>query len=185
MKKILMTMVAAFAAVSMNAQVYVGGELGFTSSKVNGGDSKTSFKILPEIGYNLDETMSLGIVLGYEQGNATESFEAYAVNDKAKSFIINPYLRYNVLKAGNVTFFGDLSVLYKNQDEDRGYKVNTFGVGLKPGIAVALSDKFSFVSHIGFLGWQQSKADSDGAKASSSIGLDLKNNLTFGLYYNF
>ena len=184
MKKILMTMVAAFAAVSMNAQVYVGGELGFTSSKVNGGDSKTSFKILPEIGYNLDDAMSIGIVLGYEQGNATQSFETYAVNDKAKSFIINPYLRYNVVKAGNVSFFGDLSVLYKNYNND-GAKANTFGVGLKPGIAVALSDKFSFVSHIGFLGWQQTKPDADGAKASSSIGLDLKNNLTFGLYYNF
>ena len=31
MKKILMTMVAAFAAVSMNAQVYVGGSLGLAS----------------------------------------------------------------------------------------------------------------------------------------------------------
>ncbi len=31
MKKILMTMVAALAAVSMNAQVYLGGGIGFRS----------------------------------------------------------------------------------------------------------------------------------------------------------
>ena len=184
MKKFLMTIAAAFVAVSMSAQVYVGGEVGFSNSKLGGGDSKTSFKFLPEIGYNLDESMSLGIVLGYEQGNVTGSFETYSVNDKVKSFIINPYLRYNVVKAGSVTFFGDVSVLYKHNDND-GAKNNTFGVGLKPGVAVALNDKFSFVSHIGFLGYQQNKVDVDGAKASSSFGLDLTNNLTFGLYYNF
>ena len=53
MKKILMTMVAAFAAVSMNAQYYVGGEIGFASSKaaVAGAETQTSFKIMPEFGY--------------------------------------------------------------------------------------------------------------------------------------
>ena len=45
MKKILMTMVAAFAAVSMQAQVYVGGSFAIEawSSQKNAGD------ILPEL----------------------------------------------------------------------------------------------------------------------------------------
>ena len=202
MKKILMTMVAAFAAVSMNAQYYVGGEIGFASSKaaVAGAETQTSFKIMPEFGYVLDETMSVGIMLGYEQGDAAGAFNTSAksfaigegiqgVNDKATSYVINPYLRYNMMKFGNVSLFGDASVLYRHSERDLGVlgkdKYNEFGIGVKPGIAVALNDKISFVSHLGFLGYVQGKQDVDGAEAASAFGFDFANNLTFGLYYNF
>ena len=55
MKKILMTMVAAVIAVSASAQVYVGGNFGVASSKVKGGESVTTYAVLPEIGYNLNK----------------------------------------------------------------------------------------------------------------------------------
>lgn len=48
MKKILLTFVAAFVAVSVSAQLYVGGSLGLASTKIGEGDAKTTYKILPK-----------------------------------------------------------------------------------------------------------------------------------------
>lgn len=182
-----MTIAAAFAAVSMNAQVYVGGSLGFASYD-NGAESKTSFKFMPEIGFSLDEDLAIGVSFGYEQGNVNSAIvSTLGSNDAPKSFTVAPYLRYNVVKFGPVTLFGDAQFAYtniNNKDND-GLKYNKFGIGILPGVAVNLTKELSFVSHIGYLGYNQIKSDADGAKAHSSVGLNLTNGLSFGLYYNF
>ena len=113
MKKFLMTIAAAFVAVSMNAQVYVGGSLNFSamsSQKLAGDQSETVFKILPEIGYNLNEEWAIGTVIGYENNkwegvadaNSTAHFGNFiAGNTNSESaFTFNPYVRYTFLKAG-------------------------------------------------------------------------------------
>ena len=187
MKKFLMTIVAAFAAVSMNAQVYVGGGIGFASYD-NGSESKTSFKLMPEIGYTLDEDMAVGISFGYEQGSVSSAINSeYGSSDAPKTFSIAPYLRYNLVKFGPVTLFGDAQLSFANIDNKDidGKKYNKFGLGVLPGLAVNLTKELSFVSHFGYLGYNQIKSDADGAKAQSSVGLNLTNGLSFGLYYNF
>ena len=91
MKKILMTMVAVFAAVSMQAQVYVGGSFAIEawSSQKNAGDrSETAFKIMPEIGYNLNDQWAIGTVIGYQN----DKFNG--INGLSESaFSIAPYAR--------------------------------------------------------------------------------------------
>ena len=49
MKKILMTLVAAFAAVSMNAQtnMYIGGSLGYSTTSHDGSTLNTKFSFIP------------------------------------------------------------------------------------------------------------------------------------------
>lgn len=183
MKKIMMTMAAAMVAVAMNAQVYVGGSLGFASYD-NGNKTQTAFKFLPEIGYNFDENMAVGITLGYTQGSTDAAWLLNDPSEDVKTFSVAPYLRYTFAKTGKVSFFADGRFEYAHIDND-GAKANAFGVGIVPGISVALTDNLSFVSHIGFLGYQQAKADVDGAKAVSTFGLDIDNGLSFGLYYNF
>lgn len=64
MKKILMTLAVAFVAVAANAQVYVGGSLGVASSEILGGDDVTTYQVLPEIGYNINNNWAIGTVLG-------------------------------------------------------------------------------------------------------------------------
>lgn len=187
MKKFLMTIAAVFAAVNMNAQFYVGGELGFASYD-NGNDSKTSFSFMPEFGYALDEDMSVGVSLGYSQGYVNNAiWSDLGSTDAPKAFTIAPYLRYNLTKFGPVTVFADGELSYSNIDNKDidGQKYNAFGIGILPGIAVSLTPELSFVSHLGYLGYNQIKSDADGAKARSSVGLNLTNGLSFGLYYNF
>ncbi len=184
MKKIMMTLAAIAVAATMNAQVYVGGGVGFATSS-NDGNTDTSFKIIPEIGYNLDDNFAVGIAFGYAQNKSTKKVAGVETSVTDKIFEINPYLRYTFLKLDKVNVFVDGGLTYVHND-NAGTKTNTFGIGLKPGVAVNLNEKLSFVTHFGWLGYTNSKVDVDGAKATNTFGLDLDgNNLTFGLYYNF
>ena len=96
MKKIVLTMVAALAAVSMNAQVYIGGSVAieaWSSQKLAGDKSETAFKIMPEIGYNLSDEWAIGTVIGYQ----SDKFNG--VNGVSESaFSIAPYARYTFYK---------------------------------------------------------------------------------------
>ena len=180
MKKIFMTLVAAFAAMSMNAQVYIGGSFAFdawSGQKYAAGhpdQSETVFKLLPEIGYTLNEEWAIGTVIGYESNKWNGSSES--------AFTFNPYARYTFSDLGKVKLFVDGGV-----DFTSGSKADytDLGVGFKPGLAVSLTDNLSFVSHVGFIGWQQHNPDGDDNN-TSKFGIDLSGaNLTFGLYYNF
>lgn len=180
MKKIVMTLAAAFVATAMSAQVYVGGSLGINawSSQKNAGDrSETTFKIMPEIGYNINDAWAVGTVIGYES-DKWQGVEGVSEN----AFVIAPYARYTFAKCGKVSFFVDGGLDFTTASKADWTE---FAVGLKPGLAVALSDKVSFVSHVGFFGYNQWNPEGDNNNISK-FGLDLDgNNLTFGLYLNF
>lgn len=180
MKKLFSLIAVAFVAMSVNAQVYVGGSLGIDawSSQKNAGDrSETTFTILPEVGYNLNDEWAVGTVIGYV------SDKWVGVNGISESaFTFNPYARYTYLKAGKVSLFVDGGVDFTTASKADW---NELAIGLKPGLAVSLSDNISFVSHLGFIGYDVLNPDGDDNN-TSKFGLDLDgNNLTFGLYFNF
>ena len=176
MKKIFMTLAAVCVAATMNAQGYIGGGIGLQSTS-HDGNTNTTIKLMPEVGYNLNDSWALGIALGYG--------EVKAGDDKDKVFTVNPYARYTFAKFDKVNLFVDGGIGYLNTKYNT-YKNNTFEIGVKPGVAVNLNDKLSFVAHAGFLGWSTSKADYDGAKAFNTFGFDLDgSDLSFGFYYNF
>ena len=96
-------------------------------------------------------------------------------------FTVAPYGRYTFVHSKYVNVFIDLGLGFASYT-DMGTQ---FDLGVTPGVAVNLSDKLSFVSHIGFAGFKTFSPKGDG-KSSSKFGLDVnQNNLTFGLYYNF
>src|SRR5574344_673462 len=119
MKKLLLVVVAMFAVANLNAQVYVGGTVGLTHSKVSDGDASakgTSYKIVPEIGYRLSDKIAIGASLGYMKGAAAlGSFDASDFTQLAKtiagvglnvasdfdnnlkSYRFAPYVRYTAL----------------------------------------------------------------------------------------
>jgi hypothetical protein len=180
MKKILMTMVAVFAAMNMNAQVYVGGSVGFGSAKAGSGDSESTYKIVPEIGYNLNSEWAIGVALGYQKG--TCNFGEFDFNPgKTEVFMVSPYARYTALNSKMVKVFFDGGVGFASY-KDLG---SAFQVGLRPGIALKASDKISLVAHVGFVGFETFSPKGDG-DSSNAFGLNLDgNNIMFGVYYNF
>ena len=179
MKKIVLTMVAAFAAMSMNAQVYVGGSFAFeawSSQKMAGDKSETVFKLMPEIGYNLSDELAIGTVIGYQ------SDKFYGIRGSESAFTINPYARYTFANMGTVKLFVDGGVDFTSASKADWTEL---GIGFKPGLAISMTDNLSFVSHVGFIGYDLYNPDGDDNNISH-FGIDLSGvNLTFGLYYNF
>lgn len=184
MKKLFaMAIVALASAFGAQAEnLYVGGEVGF----MHDGDKNTNaLSILPEIGYNLNSHWAVGTTIGWQ-------YTHFCGRDLSTNlFRFNPYARYTFFRSSNnlVNLFVDGTVgvglgwtSYKDDDTDAAC---VWEIGLKPGIAINLTDKFSIVAHVGMLGYQ---GVNDAAKPAyhSKGGLDLSgNNLSFGFYYNF
>ena len=182
MKKILMTFAVAFVSIAASAQVYVGGSVGIASSKERGGDNVTTYQVLPEIGYNINKDVAIGTIVGWGKGNPVN------IEGETRNYLtVAPYARFNVVRTKYVDAFidGGFGYTHYNHAHAVTSSVDAWSVGLKPGIAVNLNKKVSFVAHVGFAGWKSKKYD--GASKDSHVwGVNLDgNNINFGVYYNF
>lgn len=175
MKKIIMMAVMAVAAVSANAQVWVGGSLGFNNSKDDGAESSvTQFEIKPEVGYSLNENWDVALGIGYSFNNKSVS---------TNTFEINPYVRYKFVKAGNFYAFCDGGLAYKTEHPQGAEEnKNVFSVGFNPGIGYDLTEKVFLVAHIGDLSYAH---DWQGDAKKNTFNLSLTNNISFGAYVKF
>lgn len=184
MKKFLFTLAAAVITLTASAQVYLGGEVGLWRDYDG---NETTFKILPEVGYNLSDKWAIGTVIGYSYGYEN-SLHKNLTEITTNAFVVTPYARYTYATLGPVNLFLDGGfgfATYKTETAGKdGDAQNAWEIGIKPGVAVNLTEKLSFVSHVGFLGWR----DQDEAEVfgDNGVGFDLSGNtITFGLYYNF
>ena len=205
MKKLFVLISAALfvCSFSANAQFYAGGSLGFTSSSlsVEGSDgsySGASIRVTPEVGYQLSDNLSVGVLFGYANGLAAfgsiSPNEAYKtivnigsaalnivkdpVDYKANILFFNPYVRYNLIESGDFTFgieagasYGLADVVLKADDPadpDTDIKLSLIEIAAKPVITYAISDNIRLISRLGAAGYQ-----SIGAKAGAK-GEDLK-----------
>jgi len=185
MKKLFVLAVLSFIAVCASAQdVFVGGSIGAWR---DGSSKTTSLTLAPEIGYNLDSNWSIGTTIGYNYIHASEI--------DTHLFTVTPYARYSYFKSGILNLFVDGGVgigagktKYDGESSDTAV---TYEIGFKPGLALNVTDNFSLVAHVGFLGYRGANdAAADGLEAAGvsakSWGLDLSGyNLSFGLYYTF
>ncbi|MBR4296915.1 MAG: porin family protein [Bacteroidaceae bacterium] len=175
MKKIFASLVVLLVSVAMNAQVYVGGGIGFSNVENTANNSKvTSYVIQPEIGYKLDDKWSIGTNIDFE----------YAKEDtyKATSFAVGPYVRYNAFKVGAVTFFADASAEIATLKVDGGDSYSGWAVGIQPGVSVNVTDKLMFVAHTGGIGYFDTEDINNlkGFDANFSTG-----DLSFSLLWSF
>lgn len=184
MKKILMVAAAAMVSLSMSAQVYVGGSLGMTTSKLDMGHdndaSGTSFTIAPEVGYNLNSEWAVGVSVTYSKGlasmgnisaNDLHGLFSTAVSAAAdlssgddfdaslSGFTVAPYARYTYLRSGILELFVDGMFGYSSLKADTGNdpKLNVFEVCARPGFAVRLGENFRLLGKIGYVGFQSLK----------------------------
>lgn len=178
MKKFLVMAFMAVMALGASAQVYLGGSIGYAHKTIDVEDEGETFEvksdaftIAPEIGYNLSEKWAVGAGLEYTW-----------LKDAYNHFSIHPYARYTYFRTDNnlVQLFVDGGFNIGYMKPDGGDSECTWGIGFEPGIALNLTEKFSLVAHVGFLGYKDEKA------AGKTYGLNLDgNDLSFGFYYNF
>lgn len=195
MKKIMMMAALMFATVAASAQVYVGGGIGFGTSKEAHAegtdvDSRNTFYITPEIGYNLSDDFAVGIGLGYNYSKKGDR--------KTNGFSIEPYARWTFAKWERVSLFLDGGIGY-GFDKDKTttdlgngktvsveQKTSQFYIGIRPGLKVNLTNQFALITKVGWFGWTCTMPDGDNMKNGSDFGLNLNGeNLSFGLQYTF
>lgn len=178
MKKLFLTLIAAVISLTASAQFYGGGEVGLWR---NYDANETNFSLAPEIGYKLSDKWALGLQFEYAH--------MYEDGLKANGVAIAPYLRYGFAKLGIVTFFVDGgfgfgTVKVKDYDDS----ANSWEIGFKPGLKVAVSKRLDFVAHMGFLGYRDSNDTAAGHNIFGDDGVGFKlssRDLSFGLLCNF
>ena len=169
MKKFFMILASTVMAMSVNAQVYVGGGIGVSTTGGDNTDDVTSYKFVPEIGYTFDEDWAAGVAFGWEGSN----------EGGAKTFSVAPY----VINGKVVNVFLDGSVEFGHK-YNAGFDDDFFGVGLKPGVAFKVNEKISVVTHIGFIGYEHWK-NKPSKNSVNSWGVDVDGrNIILGIYYN-
>lgn len=169
MKKLFFTLALALSIMTINAQdvghFWVGGNLGFVSSKTKDTDgSQTSYKVLPEFGYVLNENIGVGLQVGYThtEGNqdifSSATYVPYSIDYNA--YTIAPFVRYTFLKGSIGGLYVDGGVSYTSgKDKTNDLKSNILEIGFRPGIAISVSDNVSITGKFGFLGYQNRKDD--------------------------
>lgn len=189
MKKVFLTLAVAFMAMAANAQVWMGGSFGFTSTKADKDATPAyNYSIAPEVGFSIAPKFDLAIGLKYagEKGEG-KIFDLIGAEYSISKFSVQPYLRYKAISCGKVGFFIDGGFEYGyeaskaklgiiEQDGNSSY----FMVGLKPGVSFAASDNITFAARIGSLGYYSQK---DGEKR---WGVNVDNSaFSFGVWWTF
>ena len=211
----LFAMLACITTAS--AQFTVGGSFGFTSTTIDSGGSDqsgSSFKIVPDFGYRIDDKLTVGVQLGYSSGLAafgsltvtdiksalSTMVGAYAdiSNDEMKlnSFTISPYLRYNAIQFGRAELFLEAYIGYNSIKTDSSPEINdeyggdelsfnAFELGVRPGVAFHVSEKLDLLCKLGALGFMSAKEkESDISISRFGVNADTYN-LMLGINFNF
>lgn len=179
MKKFLLIAVTAFAALSASAtDWYAGGQVTFGRTTESLSNTKsTQVTILPELGYNISDRISIGSSLGINYRKTG--------GEEKTVFQVNPYIRYAYFKYDRIDLFVDGGVDLGMGRADGDFAIQ-YGIGLRPGVTFHINDKFSLVAHVGFLGYQSGNNPAKHNGAPENWGIDLStNNILFGFYYNF
>lgn len=175
MKKLFFTLaimlgLATTVSAQEVGQIWVGGSVGFNSTKVGDADRVSSYRIIPEIGYVFAENLGVGIKLGYAHNKYAAGFNSVIAAKDA--FTVNPFVRYSFLKGsiGGLFIDGGAAYTYGKEDGDDAAKLNAWEVGFRPGVAIQVSEKITLTGKFGFLGYQHAKV---GDRKANDFGFDF------------
>ncbi len=148
MKKLLIVLALVSAWVGVQAQVYLGGTIGFDVVNVHGdapSTTQTTFGIAPEVGYNFNDMWAIGAQIGF----GVASTDGISVT----TYKIMPYVRNTFARAGIVDFFGELGLGYAHQSST-GIGVSGFVSAIRPGMAINFSKKFAVIARTDLLRYE-------------------------------
>lgn len=187
MKKVFLTLSLVAAAFFCQAQLFIGGDLGFgiAGGNVTGKQGSfsetvnlpktTTFEIVPTIGFMFNESVGIGLDFGYGIMNQKASGEVEGTKWEEKigqnSWIVAPYFRWVFGQFDRVSLYADARVnfgggkakwseKYGNETlSGDGDKVSNFGVNIVPGINFMISDNIALNAKLNLisLGYNMTK----------------------------
>jgi len=195
----MMCAVLSFSTFAQEGSYYLGGNVGFNSSKTKVGSTETSktnsWTFSPEVGTFLTNNVQLGIGLSLK-GSTTEAgnseikesqyggtlYSRYFFGEGSKAF--RPFVGANLSvlpgKSETTTTVGSTS--FKSESD-----LMELGANLNAGFAYALSKKVTVVGSLGVLGFTNETEKPDGGTkiTTNSFGFEgnsLGNRFTIGVY---
>lgn len=208
MKKLLVILTTATIAVSANAQVFLGGSLGFnyqTSNSVknpaaeavgSGSTTKsntTKLTFTPTIGYDINDKWSVGLDLNLiwnkNIGETAQSGALESIKNTAETFGwgIRPFVRYTIFKIKKFGLDAKLDGGFSNNREISNARKNSvtinylkYGVLLSPILTFDINEHFSLESALGIagIGWEGYKNTAENYSDYDSM---TENDFIFGL----
>ena len=151
----------------VNAQWYLGGGLGYSEQNM-----VSLLHFSPEVGYSFNPHWTVGLGTSFQRIDRTvynNVQETYIIS-RSDYWFLNPYVRFTFLNIDKLSFFVDAAGSF---DANHGFDVNY--LGFRPGLSYQLTDHFTAVAQIGFIG-------SYNHNFRAELGL---NTLEFSLYYQF
>lgn len=188
MKKIILSAAMMVAAVSFASaqQWFVGGSLGFNSSKLEYGfdavesmfpdvdfDAASEVKlstytIVPKFGYMFNDNWMVGLGIGYSGTTVKPKFADVEGKVTIGSFVVNPYVRYTAWEVGrfSLAFQGDVDLAFgsmKTDGVDNKPKMTEIGVNIAPVVQFDLTDNVLLEARLNFasLGYNSVQVDPD------------------------
>lgn len=210
MKKIFVILVAVAFALTANAQVYLGGSLGFnwqTAKRItnpsdpeavgSGLTSKnlgTYFSFTPTIGYRFNEKWAAGLDLDlYLQNSSTTDHRTGAQEQVSKNgqkgWAVAPFARYNLFKIKKFGIdlrlsarIGTSKTIQSYQDTEDALKYLDYGATFCPILTLDINEHFALESALGFasIAWEGHKATSNNGEYLNMTSV-TENYLRLGL----
>jgi len=156
-KYILSAFLLMVTILSVSAQDYkwwIGGR-----TTLWAGDDETTVIVAPEVGRHLNQKFTIAASIGFHSYSSDYGADISGI-------VLNPYIRYNAFKKGVLFGYVDGGVEFGTGD------LEGVQAGLKPGIAVAITNRFVVALQYGFIGYSDGKGAGPNIR-SKGVGIDL------------
>lgn len=165
MKKIILVAAMAFLSANLFAQVFIGGSLGIgaqgNTDRVNNvSNSQFTFTLAPNVGYKINDDMSVGGRLRFSTSSQTA---AGVVTPGPVAFGIQPYFRYSILHFGDFAVAGEanMGLIFSGQtttittpgapDTINKTSSTTFNIGVTPVLLYQLNKHITLEANLNIL----------------------------------
>ncbi len=164
--RLILIMVFTFFFAVLDAQLFVGGNIGLNASgskHVDGtvttdGPKDFGFNVTPRAGKFLSENVALGLDLNFAY-DRSESFGNVETVSKNTTFGFSPFVRYYAIRVDKFSIFGQANIGVSfsgssntiNGVTTNGPKTTHFNVTVGPDLAYDISEKISLETSLNFL----------------------------------
>jgi opacity protein-like surface antigen len=186
MKKIifaaLLLAACSISSYSQKGSVLLYGTLSFNSTQTAADTKTTAFGIIPGVGYQFSDHLTLGVNLGYTYSLSTPATGSSLPS--LNTFSAGPFIRYSCNVSNVFSFFTQFNTDYLNTTQSGSPSITGFDAKIFPAFCANIKNGLSLVFSFGSLGFTTSKA-SGAANSASNFGLAFGSGASFGISKHF
>jgi hypothetical protein len=198
-----------FVSVCLNAQTFIGGNVGFSTSKSEEDRTHDTLKInnctlglMPSLGRYITNNLAIGIALNISSTKRKVEYYTTSI-EKSSNIGINPFIRYYAIRWNKFSIYGqgNMGINFSKTKEELTETITLesnatqIDINIYPGLSYNINEKLSLITSINILslGYNYTVTKDDNSKEKSSafsIGVGLSNilqtgSINIGAIYSF